>query len=425
MKLYAGTAKQKITPEVGALLFGYNNNQVSHSVHDDLYATALALRYGDTAVVLLSADLCLINNDIADGIRAKAGQAAGIPAERVILSCTHTHSGPRTAGFSRWGSPDMPYVESVLTPACAAVAKAAMGDMHPVRVGIGTTESRVGINRRELLRDDTVILGHNPWGVYDPVMTVLSFAGEDGKPAANIVHYGAHPTASGVNHEITRDWPGVMKDRLETETGAVTVFLNGTLGDVAPRTASGQSAGKSVQEAMEVGGMAAIDALRAFRGIRTWYDEPMSVVSGPVSVPFLPPLPEAEARAKLAASGDSWSYPKNMYETLVQCYDAGDLGPDQLAYAQTLLRIGPVVFVPFPFETCSEIGLRLRRYSPFAHTLTLSCTNGSNSYLPPQCELVRGGYEVSSFLYYRPRQLPDDTDRRLIDANLDLMEALL
>ena len=83
-----------------------------------------------------------------------------------------------------------------------------------------------------------------------------------------------------------------------------------------------------------------------------------------------------------------------------------------------------VVLVPFPFEVCSEIGLRLRSYSPYAHTLTLSCTNGSNSYLPAQSQICRGGYEVEAFLWLRSRQLPDDTDRMLIEQNLNLISKL-
>jgi len=103
-------------------------------------------------------------------------------------------------------------------------------------------------------------------------------------------------------------------------------------------------------------------------------------------------------------------------------YQEGDLGPDIWSRRQTLLRLGPVVLVPFPFEVSSEIGLRLRAYSPFAHTLLLSCTNGSNSYLPAQSQICRGGYEIESFLWFRPRQLPDDTDQRLIDQNICLIE---
>jgi len=424
MGLYVGAAKEIITPEVGALLFGYNDHQESYSVHDDLRAQAIAVGEGGLTVVVISVDLCLINNDIADGIRAKAGAAAGVKAENVILSCTHTHSGPRTAGFARWGSPDYEYIETVLTPQCAAVAAAAVKAMRPAKMGVGTTCSNVGINRRELTRENKIILGHNPWGVFDPVMTVVSFTGCDGKPVANVVHYGAHNTASGVNHEITRDWAGVMVDRLEGESGAVTLYLNGTQGDVAPRTASGQSAGKNVQEAMEVGGMAAIDAMRAYRSIRAWYDEPLSVSVGDIRIPYLPPAPEAEVREFLKTAGDKWSFKKFMSEQLIEMYDAGDMGPDDFSFTQTLVRIGPVVFTPFPFETCSELGLRLRKYSPYAHTLLVSCTNGSNSYMVPESELVRGGYEVESFKNYRPRRLPDDTDMRLIEANLKLMEKL-
>ena len=88
------------------------------------------------------------------------------------------------------------------------------------------------------------------------------------------------------------------------------------------------------------------------------------------------------------------------------------------------MRIGPVVIVPYPFEVFSELSMRLRAYSKYAHTLLVACTNGSNSYLPPESELARGGYEVDSFRRFRPRQLPDNTDFRLIEANLGLMENL-
>jgi hypothetical protein len=305
-----------------------------------------------------------------------------------------------------------------------AAAEEAVKAMRPVTVGVGTTESRVGVNRRQLMRNNKITLGHNLWGVYDPVMTVISFADESGKAVANIVHYGAHCTAAGVNHEITRDWAGVMVDRMETETGAVTLYLNGTQGDVAPRTASGRSAGRSIREAMEVGGMAAVDAMRAFRAIQHRGTEPLAVAVGPVEVPYLPATPEAEVREWLAAAGEGWSFKRFMYEQLIDLYDAGHLGPDNFSFTQTIVRIGPVALVPYPFETLSEIGLRLREYSPYAHTLLLSCTNGSNSYLPAQGDLVRGGYEVDSFYGFRPRRLPDDTDRYTIEANLKLMEQL-
>ena len=109
---------------------------------------------------------------------------------------------------------------------------------------------------------------------------------------------------------------------------------------------------------------------------------------------------------------------------LSEMYDTGDFGSDQWSYNQVIFQIGPVVLIPYPFEVSSEIGLRLREYSPIAHTLTMSCTNGCNSYLPAQSQICRGGYEIESFLWFRPRRLPDDTDYMLIKQNLDLIKSI-
>jgi hypothetical protein len=402
MSLRVGVAREIITPEVGGFLFGYNNHTRSTSVNDDLSVTALAVKTDDISAMLLSVTVCLIHetlvNEIAEGIEA----ATGIPARHVIVSCTHTHSGPRTTYYPRdehFGDLDRAYCDDILIPKCVAAARQAAGSTRPVKMGVGTTPSLAGINRRQLLPDGTVILGQNPWDTYDPTMTVIAFNDYySGQPVANVVHIGAHPTASGNNREITRDWPGVMVDRLEAESGAVTLFVNGAQGDIAPRMANGDSVG-DLQHARDVGGLAGIDAVRAYKSIRTFYNEEMKIALGELSLPYKP----------------------------VNDRDGGTVGDgDDAAWRvkQIVLRIGPAVFVPFPFEVSSEIGQRLRAYSPFSHTLLLACTNGSNSYLPAQSQLCRGGYEVEQFIRHRPRLLPDDSDTRLINQNLSIMEML-
>ena len=427
MPLFAGAAREIITPEVGTLLAGYHDSNKSTSVHDDLTVTALALKSGDVTALLISATVCLINDGLADEIRQKAGEIAGVPSDNVILAATHTHSGPFTTGFGKdKRNMNHEYCEKIFVPKCLEATKAAYAALAPAKVGVGTTESKVGINRRQLLRDGSVILGQNPWDSYDSTMTVISFRGADGKPIANVVHVGAHPTAAGICPEISRDWTGVLMDRLDEESKALTLFVNGTLGDVAPRMANGGSTG-DMKHMLEVGGVAAIDAVRAYKSIKRFYDEPLEVVSGELKLPFKEPFPESEIAAQLEGLDVQWSANKSkrdMLETLAEMHKSGDMGPDEWSYRQSIIRIGSVVFVPFPFETVTEVGMRLRTYSPFEHSLLLSCTNGSNSYLVAESQLCRGGYEVERFLWARPRQFTDDADRMMIEQNLALIEKL-
>jgi len=419
-----GVAREIITPQVGGYLFGYNNHTQSTSVHDDLTVTALLLQSENTSAMLVSATVCLIHDSLVAQMRNKIQEATGVPAQNIIISATHTHSGPPTTAFSRFdtfGTIDWDYCNNIFIPQTVKAAVAAAASLQPAKMGVGTTHSLAGINRRQLLPDNSVVLGQNPWDHYDPTMTVISFVGDKNrKTIANIIHIGAHCTASGNNTEITRDWAGVMADRLETESGGMSLFVNGTLGDVAPRMANGDSIG-DIKHAMEVGGLAGIDAVRAYKTIRTFYDEPLQVVCGGLKLPYNPPIAREDIPIMLEKCGEWDTFQRASLQCLAEMYKSEDMGEDHWEYEQNILRIGPVVLVPYPFEVCSEIGLRLRSYSPYAHTLTLSCTNGSHSYLPAESQICRGGYEIKSFLWFRPRQLPDDADKQLVEQNLELI----
>jgi hypothetical protein len=137
--------------------------------------------------------------------------------------------------------------------------------MVPAEIAVGETESKVGINRREQTEEGMIKLGQNPYGCYDPFMTVVAVRNAQTKEGIlNLVHYGCHGTSAGANEEISRDWSGVMIDRMEAETGILTAFWNGAIGDVGPRLTNGKTTG-SIHYTEELGGVAAEDAMRAFR----------------------------------------------------------------------------------------------------------------------------------------------------------------
>ena len=89
------------------------------------------------------------------------------------------------------------------------------------------------------------------------------------------------------------------------------------------------------------------------------------------------------------------------------------------------LAIGPVAFVPCPFEAFVEIGLRLRRHSPYGYTLSLCNTHGCFAYMPTLGDVERGGYEVWHFLLAMRTTypLPRNTDDYWVTQNLSLLRA--
>lgn len=429
-QFYAGAGREIITPPVGTLLFGYRPDVVSESVNDDLTTTAVMISDGENKAVLISMTVCEIDIGISNTIRRKVGETVGIPADNVIVAATHTHSAPTTVYTPGWGDLNHEYCGNILIPKTVQAAAAAYKALRPAKLGIGTANSDIGINRRQLNRDGSIWLGQNPWGPYDPVMTVLSFKGIDGSPIVNMIHYCCHGTASGCNHEITRDWSGPMIDCLEEQSGCMTVFFNGAEGDIGPRLTNGHTTG-DIAYAMKLGAAAGIDAVKAYNSIKEYRtDVDVKVITGDIDLPYkpLPPLEEIEKAIDSYADRepekliniDRLEY--NKLVSVKEFYESGAAHETAFTFRQTLVAFGPVVFIPFPFEMFVEITLRLRNYSSYAYTLCLSNTNGANGYLPTEDELCRKGYEVREFLSRNVFTLADDTDTNIINANLNLLE---
>ena len=58
------------------------------------------------------------------------------------------------------------------------------------------------------------------------------------------------------------------------------------------------------------------------------------------------------------------------------------------------IRIGDQAIVSMPFEVLVEIGLEIKRKSPFPRTFLIELANGAYGYLPPPHQHALGGYET-------------------------------
>ncbi len=383
---------------------------------------------------MISAEVLQVPAQTVDSIKQLISNQTGVVKENISFSVTHTHSGPSLESMAGWGDANNEYLDSVLIPQTIKASKKALENMIPAVMGVSTTESLAGVNRREYNAKGGVSLGQNPFGVSDKTMTVVAFKDVSGKPILNMVHYGCHPTSAGSAWYVTRDWPGVMIDSLEKHTGALTVFFNGAEGDVGPRVTNGRTGGDSnletgestMMDMIEIGSMAALDATRAYKQIKEYRDVDFKIIKGKVSLPYKPFLTIEEVNARLNELGDPNALHDaslREYASLMEVLKIHQENTEierALEYDQAMFAFNSTVFVPFPFEMFSSIALRLRKFSPFENTLCTALTNGSYSYLPGQEDLVRGGYEVNMFrggVY----KLKDDTDWTIVKENLRIM----
>ena len=168
MRLIAGAATADITPDDPQFLFGYPHvRRYSTGVHDPLLSSALFLSDGKTSLLLVANDVIYVSRDTARRVRERIERETGVPADNMMITATHTHSGPMTGDtLSNAGDPAVPktdprYVEQ-LENGIVQAAVQAFHNAQSAEIGFAMADgSCVGSNR------------HDPAGPSDPEVPVL------------------------------------------------------------------------------------------------------------------------------------------------------------------------------------------------------------------------------------------------------------
>lgn len=80
------------------------------------------------------------------------------------------------------------------------------------------------------------VCGLNVDGTVDQSVIAIRIDDEKNQTLATVVNYGCHPNPRvGERGFISPDYPGVMREVVETATNAPCLFLLGACGDVGPR----------------------------------------------------------------------------------------------------------------------------------------------------------------------------------------------
>jgi hypothetical protein len=228
-----GAASRTINPENGVCLGGYWDNRATTGVHDDLFAKAVVFHDGETAVGLVVLDAVSIQFPTASAIRQGAAEqvtAVPLPAERIVVQATHTHSAPDTIGIY----PCMPgasgldpaYMESMINTAIDALV-AASESLQPAHLYWAKTEG-----------GDWAVNDSEP-GVVDRDLTILQArAPGDQAPLVTLTHFACHPTTVGGDNTLaSADWVGPFYARMAEGQPGEHLYLQGPIGAwIQPKT---------------------------------------------------------------------------------------------------------------------------------------------------------------------------------------------
>ncbi|MGQ9881952.1 MAG: neutral/alkaline non-lysosomal ceramidase N-terminal domain-containing protein [Armatimonadota bacterium] len=430
MALKAGICETNITPPVGVWLAGYaGRSSGCIGVHDELYARALVLDDGLSLTCIVGLDLIALDFDLVERIRDGINRKVGIPYERILLNCSHTHSGPATRTFRAMGERDELYCNVMARKVVGAVQQAA--DMlEPVSLRWGRAPVQIGINRRERRGEQTVI-GQNPSGPIQPYVDVLRLDREDQTPLAVVLAYATHPVVMGVqNLWVSADYPGAACDFLKRVGLGTPLFLQGCAGNINPIHTSATFA--HVRKLGEILGAAVIVASHLSEPVS---GVPISGILRTVHLPYLfPSHEEAERHLRQAeedlkrAEGEGAPLGVLMRrrdmvrwaQDLLLTVEKGE--PKSMPFEIQLLRIGDVHLLAFPAEMFVQYALDFEQQSPHKPTITLCFSNGCWGYIPTAADYAIGGYEVDlAYRFYGTLMVTADCERLIREEVYDLL----
>ncbi len=414
--LRIGIAQVEITPPLGTPMAGYYSERAASGIHDPLHAKCIVIESDGVKAALVSLDLIRTHREFVQEARRLVAETAGIPGSHVMISATHAHTGPilsegsgRAAAFG--GDRDLARAYTATLPRMIAEAvKQAHARLTPAKVSTARGyEDSLPFNRRFHMKDGSV--GWNPGrlnpnilrpaGPIDPDVPVIYFATLDDRPLATYVNFSMHlDTVGGL--EISADYPYTLARLLGDVKGPdmLTMFTLGSAGDINHINVRWKAQPKGHAEAARIGTILAGSVLRAYPQLQPAAASPLECRSTVVQLPLadFKPGDVRRARDTLGRRGKSEKEPS--FLEVVDAFkvlDVHERGGKPLDVEVQVITLGTdIAFVSLPGEIFVELGMAIKRASPFKFTIIAQLTNGSIGYVPTRQAWTQGNYEVVS-----------------------------
>lgn len=444
-----GFGATDLTPPPGLEMSGFSaRTEVATGTHDPLFARVLYLEEPggpEGSLLLITFDLIGMAQKLVGEIKQGVQDKFSIPANRVLLACSHTHGGPNTLDNGLLGKHDSAYLASIPGRVIEAVAQ-AVGKTIPASLYLNQAQAEnAGKNRN--------VEG----GPMDPDVGVLAVTNPTSNELLGVVlNYTCHPTVLGPKNLLyTADYPFYTNRLISEKTGLSPeriFFTQGACGNInAGHTAKSSmtSAGlnlRTYEEAEKLGGNVGKAALNALEGIRLDPEkfrldmgENIPVLDEKVSLDWNPALWATPAgvgdfrreKEGVLATGE-WNQRADASvllrwsDTMLQ--EKLDPAWPPLPATLTAARLDRLNWVTVPGELYVQYGLALKEKAGQVgqSAWLLGYTNGVFGYYPTPDAFERQDYEAATaYRYYGwPAPFTDKVGEHIGAAALDLLDKI-
>ncbi len=441
-ELRAGADAVDITPQQFPVNMpgGFSAN-MAEGAHDPLHARALVLDDGATALALVVVDNLGVGREVAEEAKSLAAQRCGLAPEKILLAATHTHSAP-SCGAEPYRKIVVDGIVESIVRAHAALRPAAVGHaaqglpdevfnrrwyLKPGKMPLNPFGELDRVKMNPGTSPD--VLDH-PAGPTDPDITILSVQdAKSRKPLALLANYSLHYVGGTPRGMVSADYYGefarLMPSRLRAGDEFVAMMSNGTSGDINNIPFLVNRPPREPFEQIRIVAQKAADAAWLARSTIESHraDVRLGMLQREVTLRLRRPTAAQIERAKavLAVTDEA---ERAKLPNLAESYARRTLSlaeaGETLSVTLQALRVGDVAICAIPFETFAEIGLDLKRRSPFPRTMVIGIANGSYGYLPTPEQHQLGGYET----WLGTNRVQEDSSVILTDQLLEMLAEL-
>jgi hypothetical protein len=416
-KLQVGAYAIDISPKDSQFLYGYPFVQrYSTGIHDPLMSTALYIADRGKEILFITNDIIFVGKQTAHRARKRLSEITSIPEKNILVSATHTHSGPITVNYlsneadSVVPKADEQYIQ-FMEDAIVEAGESAKNNSQPAVIGLGYGDSTgVGTNRRD------------PEGPSDHQIPVLvAKSTEEKKVIACMTVCSMHPT---VLHEdstlVSADFPGMARKYLQQNVFDAPIPIlhhTGPAGNQSPRHVTRAN---TFEEAERIGEILGKAVEKTLPGIEFMDTAEIICLASELDLPrrTFPTVEDADEkrrrareklerlkregaeRTKVRTAEVDWFGAEETY-TIAKAYAEGKM---EAFYKQCLpaeiqvIAVGPWNFVGWPGEIFIEYALEVKKQH--SNTFVISLSSGElQGYIVTREAAEEGGYEASNALF--------------------------
>jgi len=378
---------------------------------------------GKNKVCLGSCDVTVLRRTILDEIGNEVEAKYNIPFNNFMFAATHNHTAP----LQDWSFKTP--VDSILNSAIKKAIMEAVGLANEKLISSGATDfyfalgyATIGQNSRVVIDDSTILwvplsneYGYNRLtGPYDPQLPVLAFKDSQGNPEAIVFNHSTH-NINNPNNVHSPSFYGTASQEIEKELGGTVVFLPGAFGSTHVFSDPTKERVFRIKEGIE----------------KAYAKSEKRIIKRLVSVKKefefeVRTFDEDQEQKKVANYCNRFfSDPEPVIQGFKNRRDhvAPFQGKIQKTWIQVILA-GDIAFVGVPGELFAELGMEIKRRSPFRYTYVVGIANDYIGYLPDDEAFNLGGYQTWAGRAYSKRGTGEAIVNEVISILNDLYKDL-